>query len=222
MNFFNTELYVYIKFFISLFTIINPIGMIPIFISLTNTQTSNERNKTNIKANFTALIILLFSLFYGCYVLNVFNISIESFRIAGGILIFTIALSMINGTLLKNKSCVTFKNNLSNMNKQKKSFAKEIAIMPLAMPLIAGPGAISSVILWRMQYSNYYYLIGFSFVIVLFSFFCWLVFKISPYITAIIDEIYITIINRIMGLLLLALAVECVFNGIKSIFFSYI
>ncbi|WP_075431882.1 YchE family NAAT transporter [Buchnera aphidicola] len=222
MNFFNTELYVYIKFFISLFTIINPIGMIPVFISLTNNQTNNERNKTNMKANFTALIILLFSLFYGCYVLDVFNISIESFRIAGGLLIFTIAYSMINGTLLKNISCFTSKNNISNINKQKKLSAQDISIMPLAMPLIAGPGAISSVILWRMQYSNYYHLIGFSFVIVFFSFFCWVVFKISPYITTIIDEIYITVINRIMGLLLLALAVECIFNGMKSIFFSYI
>ncbi|AEH39759.1 putative channel protein [Buchnera aphidicola (Cinara tujafilina)] len=223
MNFFNAESYIYVKFFISLFTIINPIGLIPVFIYLTNSQTSSERNSTNIRANFTALIILLFSLFYGYRILNFFNISIDSFRIAGGILVAMFAFSMMNGTLLQNRVQIKSKNVSSNINNQSTSYKKEdISIIPLAMPFIAGPGAISSVILWRMQYSNLYNLIGFSVVILFFSFFCCLTFKIAPYITSIVDDIYIRIINRIMGLLLLSVAIEFIFNSIKTIIFSYI
>ena len=82
----------YIKFFIGLFALVNPVGILPVFISMTNYQSSAGRNKTNTIANTSVAIILCTSLLIGDSILQVFGISIDSFRIAGGILIVTIAM----------------------------------------------------------------------------------------------------------------------------------
>ena len=125
----------YFKFFIGLFALVNPVGIIPVFISMTSYQTAAVRNKTNLTANLSVAIILLTSLFLGDAILQVFGISIDSFRIAGGILVVTIAMSMISGKLGEDKQ-----------NKQEKSetaIRESIGVVPLALPLMAGPGAIT-------------------------------------------------------------------------------
>ncbi|CQY77960.1 antibiotic resistance protein MarC [Salmonella enterica subsp. enterica serovar Typhi] len=85
---------VYFKFFIGLFALVNPVGIIPVFISMTSYQTATARNKTNLTANLSVAIILWSSLFLGDGILQLFGISIDSFRIAGGILVVTIAMSI--------------------------------------------------------------------------------------------------------------------------------
>ncbi|STT16161.1 membrane protein [Klebsiella pneumoniae] len=130
----------YFKFFIGLFALVNPVGIIPVFISMTSYQPAAVRNKTNLTANLSVAIILLTSLFLGDGILQIFGISIDSFRIAGGILVVTIAMSMISGKLGEDKQ-----------NKQEKSetaVRESIGVVPLALPLMAGPGAISSTIVW--------------------------------------------------------------------------
>ncbi|MCS5981044.1 NAAT family transporter [Klebsiella pneumoniae subsp. pneumoniae] len=93
----------YFKFFIGLFALVNPVGIIPVFISMTSYQPAAVRNKTNLTANLSVAIILLTSLFLGDGILQIFGISIDSFRIAGGILVVTIAMSMISGKLGEDK-----------------------------------------------------------------------------------------------------------------------
>lgn len=211
MNFFHKEYYIYLKFFLNLFTIINPISMIPIFSSLTSNFNNKERTKANFITNFSVLIILCISLFLGNYILKFFNISIEYFQISGGILITTMAYSMIQGNLFK-------KNNLLNPDKKNKT--KEIGdffIVPVAMPLIAGPGAISSTIIWSAKYNQIKYLIGFSIIILFFSLLCWFLFKISPYILNILGTNSMSIITRIMGLFLMSLGIQLIISGIKII-----
>lgn len=122
----------YFKFFIGLFALVNPVGIIPVFISMTSYQPAAVRNKTNLTANLSVAIILLTSLFLGDGILQIFGISIDSFRIAGGILVVTIAMSMISGKLGEDKQ-----------NKQEKSetaVRESIGVVPLALPLMAGPG----------------------------------------------------------------------------------
>jgi MarC family membrane protein len=122
----------YFKFFIGLFALVNPVGIIPVFISMTSYQTAAVRNKTNLTANLSVAIILLTSLFLGDGILQIFGISIDSFRIAGGILVVTIAMSMISGKLGEDKQ-----------NKQEKSetaIRESIGVVPLALPLMAGRG----------------------------------------------------------------------------------
>ena len=126
---------VYFKFFIGLFALVNPVGIIPVFISMTSYQTAAARNKTNLTANLSVAIILWTSLFLGDGILQLFGISIDSFRIAGGILVVTIAMSMISGKLGEDKQ-----------NKQEKSetaIRESIGVVPLALPLMAGPGQLA-------------------------------------------------------------------------------
>lgn len=91
----------FIKFFVGLFALVNPVGILPVFISMTSYQAEAGRNKTNLTANLSVAIILWTSLFLGEGILRMFGISIDSFRIAGGILVVTIAMSMISGKLGK-------------------------------------------------------------------------------------------------------------------------
>ncbi|CAL4321636.1 UPF0056 membrane protein YhcE [Buchnera aphidicola (Eriosoma grossulariae)] len=211
MQFFFLDFSAYIKFFINLFALVNPVGMIPIFMSMTINQTTSERNKTNFKANFSSAIILIITLFVGDYILNIFGISINSFRIAGGILIIMIAMSMINGKLIKEME-----------QKQKlnddKTVYKDISIVPLATPLIAGPGAISSTIVWSNYYSQWNNLFCCCLLIIFFSFFCWLLFRTGPAVVHLLGKTGINVLTRIMGLLLMSLGIEFITIGIKSTF----
>ncbi|XBC40979.1 MAG: YchE family NAAT transporter [Buchnera aphidicola (Nurudea yanoniella)] len=207
------DLSVYISFFFSLFALVNPIGMIPIFTSITNTQSIKERNQTNFIANLSVIFILFFSLLFGNIILDLFNISLNSFRIAGGILIISIAFSMVNGKLIENIKH-------SKNKKLKNNFAQNVAVVPLAMPLIAGPGAISATIIWSTHYSSWINILGCTITIVLFSFLCWCLFKIAPVIVKFIGENGINIMTRIMGLLLMAIGVEFIIVALRSIFIN--
>ncbi|EBW2112305.1 YchE family NAAT transporter [Salmonella enterica subsp. enterica serovar Chester] len=198
---------VYFKFFIGLFALVNPVGIIPVFISMTSYQTATARNKTNLTANLSVAIILWSSLFLGDGILQLFGISIDSFRIAGGILVVTIAMSMISGKLGEDKQ-----------NKQEKSetaIRESIGVVPLALPLMAGPGAISSTIVWGTRYHSIAHLLGFSVAIALC---CWGVFRMAPWLVRLLGQTGINVITRIMGLLLMALGIEFIVTGIKGIF----
>ena len=185
----------YFKFFIGLFALVNPVGIIPVFISMTSYQTAAVRNKTNLTANLSVAIILLTSLFLGDAILQVFGISIDSFRIAGGILVVTIAMSMISGKLGEDKQ-----------NKQEKSetaIRESIGVVPLALPLMAGPVA---------------HFVGFSVAIALFALCCWGIFRMAPWLVRLLGQTGINVITRIMGLLLMALGIEFIVTGIKALF----
>ena len=195
----------YIKFFVGLFALVNPVGIIPVFISMTRYQAAAERNKTNLTANLAVAIILWTSLFLGDAILRVFGISIDSFRIAGGI-----AMSMISGKLGEDKQ-----------NKQEKSetaIRESVGVVPLALPLMAGPGAISSTIVWSTRYHSWLNLLGFTLAIAIFALCCWLLFRAAPLMVRILGQTGINVITRIMGLLLMALGIEFVVTGLKSIF----
>ena len=191
---------VYFKFFIGLFALVNPVGIIPVFISMTSYQTAAARNKTNLTANLSVAIILWISLFLGDTILQLFGISIDSFRIAGG----------ISGKLGEDKQ-----------NKQEKSetaVRESIGVVPLALPLMAGPGAISSTIVWGTRYHSISYLFGFFVAIALFALCCWGLFRMAPWLVRVLRQTGINVITRIMGLLLMALGIEFIVTGIKGIF----
>ena len=94
---------IYIQFFIGLVAVVNPFGVLPIFVGMTTNQYEAQRNKTNLVMCISVAVILLTSLYLGQIILNIFSISLNSFRIAGGILIVSIAMSMISGKLGEQK-----------------------------------------------------------------------------------------------------------------------
>ena len=200
----------YLKFFIGLVAIINPLGLLPVFVSLTSHQSSQERMKTNTTANIAVMVILWVSMFGGQVILDVFGISIASFRIAGGSLITLIAWSMLQGKLGEVKH---------NKEEKGESIAKESnAVVPLALPLMAGPGAISSTIVYSSQFHTPSQLFGLSLVVVVFSLFSWLVFRAAPLLFRVMGKTGINVVTRIMGLIMMSLGIEIMVAGLKHMF----
>ena len=166
--------------------------------------------KTNTTANIAVMVILWVSMFFGQMILDLFGISIASFRIAGGSLITLIAWSMLQGKLGEVKH-----------NKEEKGeiAAKEsIAVVPLALPLMAGPGAISSTIVYSSQFNSPGQLFGLSLVVVIFSLFSWLVFRAAPLLFRLMGKTGINVVTRIMGLIMMSLGIEIMVAGIKHMF----
>lgn len=199
----------YAKFFTGLLAIINPIGAIPMFLSLTANQSRAERNRTSLLTAFTVLLVLGVSLVMGEAILHFFGITIASFRVAGGILILLIAISMMHAKLSAAKQ--TEEETLDAVEKD------SIAVVPIGLPLLAGPGAISTMILFAHRDSSltHYLLGGAETILIAIS--VWLSFRLAPTIGKMLGKTGINIITRIMGLIIAALGVEFITNGLKQL-----
>lgn len=204
------EIAIFLQFFLGLVAAVNPVGIMPVFVSLTGHMTLEEKNKTAATANIAVAIILIIALLAGQMLLDLFSISLDSFRVAGGLLLLSIAFSMMSGKLGEDKQ-----------NKQEKSeyiSREQIAVVPLAMPLMVGPGAISSTIVYGSRYPNMLDTLGIILTVVAFSFCSWLLFRSAPYIVRLLGQAGINVITRIMGLILGALGIEFIANGLRNLF----
>ncbi len=204
------EIAIFLQFFLGLVAAVNPIGIMPVFVSLTGHMTPEEKNKTAATANVAVAIILITSLLGGQMLLDMFSISLDSFRVAGGLLLLSIAFSMMSGKLGEDKQ-----------NKQEKSeyiSREQVGVVPLAMPLMAGPGAISSTIVYGSRYPGIMETGGIIITIIVFALCTWLLFRSAPYIVKLLGQTGINVITRIMGLILGALGIEFITNGLRSLF----
>ncbi|NDJ82822.1 YchE family NAAT transporter [Vibrio campbellii] len=204
------ELAIFLQFFLGLVAAVNPVGIMPVFVSLTGHMTPEEKSKTATTANVAVAVILIISLFAGQLLLDMFSISLDSFRVAGGLLLLSIAFSMMSGKLGEDKQ-----------NKQEKTeyvSREQIGVVPLAMPLMAGPGAISSTIVYGARYPSALDTVGISVTIMLFCFCSWLLFRSAPLIVRFLGQTGINVITRIMGLILGALGIEFIANGLRNLF----
>lgn len=200
----------YLKLFIGLLAIVNPFGAIPLFISMTADESSKQRRKTINLVAVGVTIILLVALFLGEHLLSFFGITIDSFRVGGGILVLLMAIAMLHAKTSPIKQTDT---------EADESIEKEsVAIVPLAMPLLAGPGAISTVILAAHKSTSVVHYMIIALSIVLLSVVVWAVLHLSPWIERRIGSTGINIFTRIMGLILTAIAVEFIASGIKGLF----
>ncbi|AGH38179.1 hypothetical protein F542_13020 [Bibersteinia trehalosi USDA-ARS-USMARC-188] len=202
---------IYLQFFIGLFAIVNPFGTLPIFFSMTAHQYETERNRTNLITSISIAVILLVSLYFGKIILDAFSISLDSFRVAGGILIVSIAMTMISGKLGEHKQ---------NKEEQKADLTEyeNIAVVPLAMPIMAGPGAIGSTIVWGTLYHNWVDFVGFSVAIVLFALICYVLFRFSAPLVKKLGRTGSNVVTRIMGLILMSLGIEIIVAGLSNLF----
>ncbi len=200
----------YIKIFVGLLAIVNPFGVIPLFISMTAGEGVTQCRKTVNLVALGVIIILLVTLFFGELLLQFFGITIDSFRVGGGILILLMAIAMLHAKTSHIKQTDEEADELVEK--------ESVAIVPLAMPLLAGPVAISTVILAAHKSNGvgHYSIIVLG--ILLLSLIVWGVLRLSPWIAGRISATGINIITRIMGLILAAIAIEFIANGLKGLF----
>lgn len=198
----------YTKIFISLFAIIDPVGIIPIIIAFTAGMTMQRRERVGRVASLSVFGILLAALLLGEAILGFFGISIHSFRTAGGILLLLMAVNMLIGD----------KPSVAPSESTDGEATASVAIVPLSTPLLAGPGAISTVIVDAHKGSNAGHYGAMALVLALLSFVVWITFLIAPWFSQRLGRIGSTIFTRLMGLLLAAIAVEFIAGGLRGLF----
>ena len=196
----------------SVLIIINPLGATLIYVSLTTSLDRPSRNVIARDACRFALLILLVVAVLGAWILQLFGISLEAFRIAGGILLFGIGMEMVYAKTSRTKLTAT--------EKYESRETDDVAIMPIAIPMIAGPGAITTTIVLMNEAIP---LTPIAIAVVFFS----IIFSIvityymmlnSDYIMSKIGQREYRAINRLMGMLLIAIAVQFVLTGIRTAF----
>jgi len=199
-----------LKTFSGIISIVNPIGAIPIFIGLTSEWTKKQRNHTAKVTAFSTTIILLISAFSGTYVLKFFGISLSSFQVGGGILLLLIAISMLHAKLSHAKH--------TPQEAQEAEDMESIGVVPLAMPILAGPGSISTVILYAHYAHNFHEKLSIAAIIVLVGLIVWLSLKMAVPIGIRLGTTGINIAVRILGLILAAISVEFMAAGLRGLF----
>ena len=157
----------YTKFLIGLLAVVNPLGAVPIFVALTSGSTDAERKKIAKIVVASVLIILFVALVLGDWLLQFFGITIHSFSVGGGILILLMAISMLQARL--SPISQTAEEALEGEAKE------SVAVVPLAMPLLAGPGAISTVILYAHKDSGASHYLALALDISIVAFLLWAV-----------------------------------------------
>jgi len=195
--------------FAALFFIVDPIGNVPLFLAITPKNDFIERKQIVRKASIASGLILIFFLLTGNLILNLFHITIGAFKIAGGILIFIISLRML---------FVFSPGQKTSPEEQREAKEKDdVSFFPIAIPLLSGPGAITTIILLRNNCHNIiHYLIILSIVVVV-SVLTYFILKESQYLMKLWGQTGINILVRLMGLILSVIAVQFAIDGIKDI-----
>lgn len=198
------------KIFMALLVLINPLSAIPIFISLTPHASQNERKKiAKITACAIAVVVFVFAL-VGQGLLSFLGISIGSFQVAGGLLVLMIALSMMNAQPSGTQGTEEERNEAETRH--------SIAVVPLAIPLMTGPGCISTVIIYATTAHTWVEVADIMVSGVLIALVCYGALVMATPISRILGKTGINIVNRVMGMLLAALSVEIMVDGIYRLF----
>ena len=197
----------YLQLSAGLVSVVNPIGAIPTFMALTSARTSEDKNRTALVCACAVFIVLFVALLAGEPILNFFSISLPSFRVAGGILILLMGLSMLHA--MPDRSRHT-------PEEQSESYEKEsVSVVPLAIPLLSGPGAISTTIVYgHMGHSWPHYLLVATAILSV-SLIVWIAMLVAPKIARTMGHTGINVVTRVMGLLLASIAVEFIAKGLS-------
>ena len=194
----------------ALFSVLNPIGTVPIFVGLTQDYTKKERSKVSLLTALNVFIILIISFFIGQYVLEFFGITITALRIAGGIIIASSGFSLLNGKFSKNRG-------IDKKVEEDIQMRNSIALTPLAMPMLAGPGSISLLIAFYQEHNTTNEIIFSSLAILIVSVLIFIVLRSAHYLAKILGASGIVAISRIIGFLTIAIGIQYIISSVLSI-----
>lgn len=199
----------YTKFIVALVVIVNPIGAVPVFLSLTDGASIAEQRSVARTAAVAVVLTLIAATLLGDMLLRFFGISVASFRVGGGILILLMAIAMLHA-----------RRSGLHQTREEAEEAEEmetVAVVPLAVPLLAGPGAISTVIVASHRAVGWLDFLLLCAGVVLLGALLWFCMFFATPIGRYLGRTGINIATRIMGLLLIAIAVEFITGGLREL-----
>ena len=208
----------YLKYFVllygGLFAITNPVGAVPVFLSVTHDLSWKERHEIATKTAATVVTTLAVFALIGEWIFKFFGSSVDAFAIAGGILLFKMAMEMLSGRLstvkISREETEEFSDDVVTL--------EEVAIIPLAIPLISGPGAITTVMLYMAKSDQISEKLTVLASVVAIGVTVWLILCSSNRIQRKLGRVGIKVMTRMMGLILTSMAVQMIINGIKGAF----
>lgn len=198
------------KTLIALLVLVNPLGAIPIFISLTPGSTQAERKKIAKTAAIAVVCVMIFFALLGDAMLKFINVSLGSFQVGGGILVMLIAIALMNA-----------KQNPTKTTREEEDEAEaksNIAVVPLAIPLLTGPGTMSTMIIYSSAAQGWWQMLQVIIAGVLVALTCYTAMILATPISKWLGQTGINIINRIMGMILAAVSVEIIVKGLYDLF----
>lgn len=203
-----------LKPLVTLLAIVNPLACVPFFIHYTQNFSKQQRQHTILVASFSAFMVIAVSALLGLEILSFFGISLASFQVGGGLLLMTSALSMLNAQPADARS------NADELQEAevKSSLGASIAVVPLTIPLLTGPATMSTVVIYADKAKGWLpllTLVGYGVVIALATAVC---FALAQPIAKGLGKTGINIMTRLMGLILTALSVELIAEGLHKLF----
>lgn len=200
----------YTRLITALFVIVDPFAAIPLFLSLTHGYASQERTRVALITTLTVFAVLMVSALIGERLLGWMGTSLPSFRVGGGIVLLLMALAMLQGQPDMVRA---------TPSESEEAASKEsVAVVPLAIPLLAGPGAISTVIIAMHRSDAQFHWLAVIICIILVTAVVWLVLWLAEVLAQTLGQIGMNIINRVFGLVVAAVAIEIMANGLKQLF----
>jgi len=193
----------------SLFSVVNPLGAIPVFLTLTADESKAERNRTSLMTSIYFIVILMSFFWAGTYILGFFGVSIFALRIAGGIVIMMSGFALLNGN--------TTKKRIGDKVKKEAIAKEDVSFTPMAMPMLSGPGSISLLIGFFSEYQDFSNRLVIAGVIVFTGILIYLILRSSPLLFRMLGQSGLKAVARIMGFIVLAIGVEYIISGIVGL-----
>ena len=208
-EFLNIELQYLIFCLSTLFAVINPLGITPIFVAMTEKYDSVTRSKIARKGIITGSIILIVFTLLGSIIFQFYGITVEAFQIMGGIIFFRSGMRMLDAKVGRSRTTESEREEFKDTD--------EIAISPIGVPLITGPGAITGVVILSGKAPTNFSVLVLLFSVIVSMFIFYFILKAGNYIGQKIGIAGMRVIERMMGLILMVIAVQFIINGIETI-----
>lgn len=193
--------------FTSFFTLINPLGTMPLFMTMTAELDETQRQKVARKASVVTFVVILLFAVSGDLLFRFFGISIDSLRIVGGIIFLIMGMDMLQARLVKIKV----------KESEVKSYVNDISITPLSIPMLCGPGAITNAIVLWNRAENWELKVMMVLAVMVVISLVYLILRSSGKIIKLLGETGNNVMMRLMGLIVMVIAVEFFFSGLKPI-----
>jgi multiple antibiotic resistance protein len=193
----------------AVFFVVDPFGVVPIFLSITAKDPPQRARQTALRACYVGGGLLLFFALFGGLVFKVFGVTLSAFRIAGGILLLMTSLEMLRGRISQTKT--------SPEEEREGAEKEDVAVVPLAMPLLAGPGSIATVMVLMSKGKSIASALAVLVSIVLTFVASYYILRAANIVQRVLGQSGVAILQRLMGLILAAIAVQFIADGYRDL-----